>query len=130
MQFDLPSESFDCIASIATLHHLPLREVLLKVKAALKPGGVLLILDLYEPQGLTDTLLNPLAVCLSGTLRLLHHRRLLPSREARDAWAIHEGHDLYPTMNEVRQLCADILPGSKIRKHLLWRYSVVWRALP
>lgn len=130
MQRGLPAESFDCIASIATLHHLPLREILLKIKAALKPGGVLLILDLYEPRGLADTLLNPLAVGLSGTLRLVHHRRLLPSREARDAWAIHEGHDLYPTMNEVRQLCADILPGSKIKKHLLWRYSVVWRALP
>ena len=41
MQRGLPAESFDCIASIATLHHLPLREILLKIKAALKPGGVL-----------------------------------------------------------------------------------------
>ncbi|HUS08869.1 MAG TPA: class I SAM-dependent methyltransferase [Pyrinomonadaceae bacterium] len=127
MQRDLPAESFDCIASIATLHHLPLREILLKMKAALKPDGVLLILDLFEPRGLADTFLNPLAVGLSGTLRLVHHRRLLPSREARDAWAIHETHDLYPTMNDVRQLCADILPGASVRKHLLWRYSAVWR---
>ncbi|MDQ6652669.1 MAG: class I SAM-dependent methyltransferase [Acidobacteriota bacterium] len=42
----LPLESFDCIASIATLHHLPIPEILLKMKNALKPGGVLLILDL------------------------------------------------------------------------------------
>ena len=45
----LPDESFDLIASIATLHHLPFEEILSKMKAALKPGGVLLILDLFEP---------------------------------------------------------------------------------
>ncbi len=49
MSYALPPESFDCIASIATLHHLPLREIFMKMKAALKPGGVLLILDLFEP---------------------------------------------------------------------------------
>ena len=127
MQLDLPAAGFDCIASIATLHHLPLREVLLKMKAVLKPGGVLIILDLFEPGGVIDTVLNPPAIAVSVALRLMHHGRLLPSREARDAWAIHEGHDIYPTMNEVRQLCADILPGASVRKHLLWRYSLVWR---
>ncbi|HEV2829772.1 MAG TPA: class I SAM-dependent methyltransferase [Pyrinomonadaceae bacterium] len=127
MQVDLPAESFDCIASIATLHHLPLREVLLKMKAALKPGGVLLILDLFEPSSVVDTFLNPPAMALSVALRLMHHGRLLPSREANAAWAIHESHDIYPTMTVVRELCAAILPGARVRKHLLWRYSVVWR---
>ena len=44
---------------IATLHHLPLAEMLLKMKAALKPGGVLLILDLFEPEGATDARIEP-----------------------------------------------------------------------
>lgn len=127
MQRDLPHEGFDCIASIATLHHLPLQESLLKLKAALRPGGVLLILDLFEPSGVVDTLLNPFAMAVSVTLRLTHHGRIFPSREARDAWAAHERHDLYPTMSEVRRLCVEILPGARIRKHLLWRYSLVWR---
>jgi SAM-dependent methyltransferase len=126
MSYDLPPAGFDCIASIATLHHLPLREILLKMKAALRPGGVLLILDLFEPAGLVDVLLNPLAMSLSISLRLMHHGRLRPSRAARDAWIAHERHDIYPTMKEVRTLCAEILPGAKIKKHLLWRYSVVW----
>ncbi len=75
----------------------------------------------------SDTLLNVLATPVSVSLRLIHHGRLLPRREARDAWAAHEKHDIYPTMNEVHALCAEILPGAKIRKHLLWRYSVVWK---
>jgi ubiquinone/menaquinone biosynthesis C-methylase UbiE len=128
-----PEESFDCIASIATLHHLPLCEMLLRMKASLKPGGVLLVLDLFESErnlfkleGLLDTFSNLLAMAVSGTLRLIHQGRLLPRREVRAAWAAHERHDIYPTMSQVRELCADILPGAKVRKHLLWRYSIVW----
>jgi len=168
MSYDLPPEGFDCIASLATLHHLPLREIFLKMKASLKPGGVLLILDLFEPikwhghpardserrrlaahdseehpardsragrpphnqsirEGLFDTFLNLVAIPVSVSLRLIHHGRLLPRREARAAWAEHEKHDIYPTMKEVHTLCAEILPGAKVRKHLLWRYSIIWR---
>jgi ubiquinone/menaquinone biosynthesis C-methylase UbiE len=122
----LPNESFDCIASIATLHHLPIPEMLLKMKMALKPGGVLLILDLFEPAGLLDSLSNLLALPVSVTLRLIHHGRLLPRREVRDAWTAHERHDSYQTMAEVHALCARMLPGAKIKQHLLWRYSIVW----
>ena len=119
--------SFDCIATIATLHHLPLSEMFLKMKAALKPGGVLLVLDLFESAGLLDSLSNLVAIPVSVSLRLIHHGRLLPRREVRDAWAAHERHDIYPTMSEVHALCADLLPGAKIRQHLLWRYSIVWQ---
>jgi hypothetical protein len=58
---------------------------------------------------------------------LIHHGRLLPRREVRAAWAAHERHDLYPTMTEVHTLCASVLPGAKIKKHFLWRYSIVWQ---
>jgi 2-polyprenyl-3-methyl-5-hydroxy-6-metoxy-1,4-benzoquinol methylase len=127
MSHDLPAEGFDCIASIATLHHLPFREILLKIKAALKPRGVLLILDLFQAKGVIDALLNPPAISVSVSLRLIHHGRLLPRREARAAWAAHEAHDVFPDMKEVRALCAEILPGAKVQKHLLWRYSVTWQ---
>ena len=125
--WEVDPEHFDCIASIATLHHLPFREVLLKMKAALKPGGVLLILDLFERRGLSDWVLNFPALSASVALRLFHHHRLRPRREVRAAWAAHEAHDLYPTMNQVRSICAEILPGAKVKQHLLWRYSIIWR---
>ena len=123
----LPVEGFDCIATISTLHHLPLSEMFLKMKAALKPGGVLLVLDLFESAGLRDSVSNLLAIPVSVSLRLIHQGRLQPHREVRDAWAAHERHDIYPTMREVHALCADLLPGAKIRKHLLWLYSIVWQ---
>ena len=52
--WDFPAAHFDYIATIATLHHLPLRAMILKLKAALKPGGVLIVLDLFEPVGKLD----------------------------------------------------------------------------
>jgi hypothetical protein len=88
--------------------------------------SVLLILDLFEPRGAVDALLNPLAILVSVILRLIHHGRIRSSREARDAWAAHESHDLYPTMSQVHELCSEFLPGARIKKHLLWRYSVIW----
>src|SRR5215210_6171781 len=47
---ELPAGRFDCVATIATLHHLPMAEVLPKIKRALKAGGVLLILDLFQEE--------------------------------------------------------------------------------
>ncbi len=125
-EYSLPAKSFDCIATIATLHHLRLEEMLLKIKAALKPGGVLLILDLFEPEGVIDAVVNLAALPVSVGLRLIHHGRLLPPRAERAAWNAHEDHDLFPKLREVRALCHRILPGAKIKKHLLWRYSIVW----
>jgi ubiquinone/menaquinone biosynthesis C-methylase UbiE len=153
MSWEFPTAHFDCIASIATLHHLPPREMIVKLKAALKPGGVLIVLDLFEPvrlwhghpardpragrvchdqtasvvTGLVDTFLNIIAMGVSVSLRLIHNGRLKPSREVRAAWAAHEQHDSYPTMVAIRELCAEILPGAEIKRHLLWRYSIVWQ---
>ena len=127
MAVDLPRESFDCVATIATLHHLPLRETICKLKDSVKPGGLLLVLDLFEPAGLRDQLLNVAAMGISVSLRLVHNKRLKPAKEVRAAWEAHGKTDSYPTMQEVRALGAAILPGAQIRQHLLWRYSIVWQ---
>jgi len=133
MQRELPPEAFDCIATIATLHHLPMRPALLKLRDSLRPGGALLVIDLFEPErnlwrlrGLTDAFLNVLAMGLSVTLRLIHNGRLRPSREVRRAWAEHEKTDRYLTMDEARSLYGSIFPGVMVRRHLLWRYSAIW----
>ena len=123
----LPAEGFDCVASIATLHHLPVAEVLPKIKRALKPGGVLLVLDLFQPEGLVDAFTNALAVPLSVGLRLVRRGRPLPPREVRRAWDEHGRRDTYLTLAQAREVCAEMLPGAEVRKHLLWRYSIIWR---
>ena len=78
-----PRERFDCIASIATFHHLPFEEMLAKMRDALRVGGVLLILDLYETGGLSGFFVNVLAIPVHLALRLVKTGRLRSRREAR-----------------------------------------------
>ncbi len=127
MQLPLAREGFDCIATIATLHHLPFTEALLRFKTALKPGGVLLVLDLYKLQGLRDGVRNLVAFPVGGALRVIRGGRLHRSASLRAAWKEHESHDTFPTMSEVREACFAALPGAIVKTHLLWRYSLVWR---
>jgi ubiquinone/menaquinone biosynthesis C-methylase UbiE len=126
-EWEFPAARFDCIVTIATLHHLPMREMLRRMKYALKANGTLLILDLFEPEGISDLAANALAVPLSCALRLARTGRLRAPAAVRRAWAEHERHDSFLTFGEVRRCCADLLPGALVRKHLLWRYTVVWR---
>ena len=127
LALELPVERFDCVVTIATLHHLPLAEVLPKIKRSLKSGGVLLVLDLFQAEGLLDAARNALAVALSVGLRLSKQGRLRPPREVRRAWDEHGRHDSYLTLAQVREVCAEMLPGAEVSRHLLWRYSIIWK---
>lgn len=127
MELEFPAGHFDCIASIATLHHLPLEPVLVKMKAALKPGGVLLVLDLYRASGWRDLLVSACAVPVGFLLMLTSNGRLRQAREAREAWQAHGRDETYLTLGQVGEACARVLPGAQVRRHLLWRYSVVWQ---
>lgn len=129
MALPLPARHFDCIVSIATLHHLPLAEMLARMKAALKNDGVLLVLDLFAPEGPMDAIRNTIAMPVSVGKRFLRTGRLKPPRAVRKAWADHGRHDSYSTLTQVREICTEVLPGAKIRKHLLWRYSIVWKKI-
>jgi SAM-dependent methyltransferase len=123
----LPPESFDCIASIATLHHLPLEDTLVKLSTALRPGGVLLILDLYQPRTVADFAWSAAAWPSDLALRAWHHGRLRDPPDVRRAWSEHARHDVYPTLADVRALGEGLLPGAVVRRHLFWRYSLVWQ---
>lgn len=134
MKCEWPRDSFDCIVTIATLHHLPMREGFLKLKQMLRPSGVLIVLDLFEPErnllklaGWRDVASNLLAMGISGSLRLLHDGRLKPPRAVRAAWEAHGRADRYLSMKEIRKLCDENLPGAALKQHLLWRYSIIWR---
>jgi SAM-dependent methyltransferase len=127
LEWPFPSEKFDCIASIATLHHLPLEILLGKMKTALKPGGILLVLDLFKAEDIFDLFLNAIAFPANLFIRLFRTRRMRPSPAERTAWAEHGKHDHYLKVSEVRRVCRELLPGAVIRKHLFWRYSLVWQ---
>ena len=127
MQWHFPEAHFDYICSIATLHHLRQRELLVKLKQALKPGGVLVVLDLVKSNSLVERIFDFVGLGLSGSLRLIHDGRLKQPAEVRKAWEQHGTHDSYSTVDEVRAVADEIAPGSSVRRHLLWRYSMVYQ---
>ena len=126
MSLSLPAERYDCIVSIATLHHLPLGEALLKMKDALKPNGVLIIHDLVAADGLVESVRSGLAYPVSVARRFWKTGRMRAPREVREAWTEHGKGEVYLTLYEVGQMCSEHLPGARIARHLLWRYTVVW----
>jgi SAM-dependent methyltransferase len=125
--WEFPRERFDCIASIATLHHLSLERILEDMRAGLKAGGLLLVLDLFEAQGLAGKLAGVVALPVSAALNLAHTGRIREPHAVRQAWTEHGRNDAYLTIGHVRRICDELLPGAIVHKHLLWRYSIIWR---
>jgi SAM-dependent methyltransferase len=126
-----PVGCFGCAVSITTLHHLPLAPTLANMGGALRPGGTLLVLDLYRAQSAADYLAGVAGFPASKAIRLAKTGSLLDRQRSPDvqwAWEKHFASDVFPTLAEVRRACAEAgLRGARVRRHLLWRYSVVWR---
>ena len=122
-----PAEQFDCIASITTMHHLPMEEMLHKIKRALKLNGILIILDISQGDRLRDVLTSILAVPINLMLNLIKNRHLRQPRILREAWAQHGKNDSYLKFSQIQRICSSIIPGCIVRKHLLWRYSITWK---
>lgn len=127
LEYPLPANHFDCIATLTTLHHLSLAAVLKKINQALKPQGVFICLDLYRRSNATDLFFDCVAYPSALILRLMKTGRLTPSSEMREAYEDHEKTDSYLTLKQVRQTCAEVIPDARVTRHLLWRYSIVWR---
>jgi SAM-dependent methyltransferase len=126
LKWEFPIEKFDAIVSIATVHHLPLENLLPHLKVALKPGGKLIILDLVEYESLQDRLSDLLAVPVNWIFQTFKNRHIKPSPEAAAAMREHLRTDKYLTISQARRIYTKFLKGVQVRKHLFWRYSAVW----
>ncbi len=127
MTHQLPDNQFDCIATLTTLHHLPMTDILKKIKKALKPGGVFICLDLYQRSNLNDLLFDAVAYPTSLFLTLLKTGKFRPSKEVREAYAEHGKTDTYFTLSQSEKICAGLLPNARVVRHLFWRYSIIWK---
>lgn len=110
-------EPYDFVSLVASLHHLPFSMALTKSAQSLRPGGVLVVLGLDR----ASSILHAVARSLPAYPVSRYHR--LRSGESPVSAPIVE-----PTMTlgEIREQAAAILSGAVIRRHLLWRYSMIW----
>ena len=121
MTYPFPDASFDLIAAVATLHHLPLEPALVRFRSLLRPEGVLAVIGLFRGQGRPgDYALSAVAFPVSWMFRLFrgHAEVGAPVQDPKE------------TLAEIRSACNDILPGASLRRQLLFRYFLTWRKPP
>jgi SAM-dependent methyltransferase len=109
--------SFDLVASVAALHHMDARVALARMRELLRPRGRLAIVGLARSRYPAD-LPRDLAAAVAHRLH----------KAAKGYWEISAPTvwpppETYPGM---RRLAAELLPGARFRRHLLWRYSLIW----
>jgi SAM-dependent methyltransferase len=126
LRLELPPEAYGSVVTTTTLHHLPEREAVAKMKSLVRPGGVLVIHDLLDPEGVGDWALNFVRLPLNCAARFWRTGRLRERREVRAAWAEHGRDETYLKLSDVLAMRDEHLPGALVRRHLLWRYTVVW----
>ncbi|MFY7068175.1 class I SAM-dependent methyltransferase [Nocardiopsis changdeensis] len=119
---ELPEGPFDVVTCVAVLHHLPFAPALERMRDRLAPGGTLLVLGVHEPSQFTDHLLGAAAVPANLAVGWARGRRPRPeAMTARTAPAAM-------TLPEIAREAGRILPGVRLRRHLFWRHSLLWRA--
>jgi 2-polyprenyl-3-methyl-5-hydroxy-6-metoxy-1,4-benzoquinol methylase len=117
--FTFPFEpaSFDFVVSVAALHHMDATAGLTRMRELLRPGGTLAVLGMAASRYPADL---PRVAAATALTRV--YRRTRPHWEspARRVWP--PAH----TFPEARRLAEAALPRVRYRRHLLWRYSLIW----
>ena len=113
----LSPASFDAVVSIATLHHLDAGQALARFAELVRPGGIVAVLGVAAIDW-WDVPFAAFALGARYALSTVHGH-----------WE-HSAPQCWPpplTYSEMKTLSARALPGVRYRRHLLGRYSLVWR---
>jgi SAM-dependent methyltransferase len=112
-----PEESFDFVCANTSLHHMDFTAALTTMALVLRPGGRLAVVGLAADKSLADIVKGAPAVPVDPFYRVIYRRGEsgAPIMDPDHSW------------REVRTAAANALPGVRYRRHLLWRYSLLWR---
>ena len=111
--------SFDLVTSVAALHHMDTEAGLTRMSCLVRPGGALVVVGLAQSRHLGDFALDA-----AGAVATRVHKHVLQKRY----WE-HDAPKVWPppcSYAEIRAIAAKLLPGVKYRRHVLWRYSLLW----
>jgi SAM-dependent methyltransferase len=117
LTFPFQPASFDFVVCVAALHHMDATAALRRMRELLRTGGVLAVLGLPRSRYPLDLPRDAAATIVSRAYRL-----------SKRGWE-SPAPTVWPpplTFPELRALAESLLPGASIRRHLLWRYSLIW----
>jgi 2-polyprenyl-3-methyl-5-hydroxy-6-metoxy-1,4-benzoquinol methylase len=109
--------AFNMITSVAALHHMDARAALERMRQLLAPGGTLAIIGLARSRLPADLPWEAAAVIAHRGYKLTRTYWEQPSPVV---WPPPH------TYADVHALARQMLPGARYRRHLLWRYSLIW----
>jgi ubiquinone/menaquinone biosynthesis C-methylase UbiE len=125
LTYPFDKASFDFVACNTALHHMDFEDAIEAMARLLRPGGQLAMVGLARNATLNDWLDGAAALPLSwafaaahGVLRAARREVGGPGQPVAD-----------PSMSweEVRVTALRLLPRARYRKHMLFRYSLMWR---
>jgi 2-polyprenyl-3-methyl-5-hydroxy-6-metoxy-1,4-benzoquinol methylase len=117
LTFPFAPGSFDFVVSVAALHHMDAVDALARMRDLVRPGGTLAVIGLARSRYPRDLPRDAVAVLFSRAHRVTKTAWESP---APTVWPPHH------TYAEIRDLAERVLPGARLRRHLLSRYSLVW----
>jgi ubiquinone/menaquinone biosynthesis C-methylase UbiE len=117
LAYDFPAASFDFVCANTSLHHMDFAAALTKLARVLRPGGRLAVIGLAADRSVADLLAAAPAVPADLFYRALYRKGEsgAPIMDPGMSW------------RQVRAASAAALPGVRYRRHLLWRYSLLWQ---
>jgi ubiquinone/menaquinone biosynthesis C-methylase UbiE len=117
LAYPLADASFDFVCANTALHHMDFRAALTALARVLRPGGRLAVVGLAANGSIGDYLADVPGVPAHWIYRALYHQggSGAPVEDPRMTWT------------EVRATARGVLPGVRYRRHLMWRYSLLWR---
>ncbi|WP_344414943.1 class I SAM-dependent methyltransferase [Pseudonocardia ailaonensis] len=119
---DLAPGSFDVVASVATVHHLPdLAQAFRRFAELTAPGGVVVTIGVARISRPPEALMQVVGA--------VQHRYL---RRRHTFWE-HTAPMIWPpahTYAQVKRVALAELPGARWRLLPMWRYALVWRKHP
>ena len=123
--FPFEDASFDFIASDTAIHHMNFEATLMAMTRLLRPGGRLAIVGLARSATMHDYLYDAMGVPLNLALGVAHGALRAARRE--DRTPSYPIKDPTMTWDDVRFGALRLLPGVRYRRHLLFRYSLMWQ---
>jgi 2-polyprenyl-3-methyl-5-hydroxy-6-metoxy-1,4-benzoquinol methylase len=111
--------NYDFVSCIAMIHHVPFAPAVERLRDVLNPGGVLAILGLAREESPLDWAVSLASAPLNFAMRLVKD-------DPPDAAPVM---DWSMTLREIKDEAARLLPGARTRRHLYWRYSLVYQRM-
>ncbi|MDP9866527.1 MULTISPECIES: class I SAM-dependent methyltransferase [Streptosporangium] len=114
-----PAGKYDFVSAVAVVHHMDFGAAVTGMARLLAPGGRLVIVGLARNRTASDWLISGAGVPASLVRARRHggkgHPAGMPMEDPDMSWG------------QVRDAARRLLPGCRFRRHLLWRYSIVWQ---